>query len=62
MRCPNCKKIIETVNVYSQCYQKACIDDKGNVSDYGSVEEILETMAIECPECAEDLTKLCTET
>lgn len=62
MQCPKCKAIINTVNVYSQCYQKASLNDEGIVSDYGSVEEILETMAIECPECAEDITKICTET
>lgn len=61
MECPKCKTKLDHVHVFSQCWQKAQVDEKGNVSDYGSVEEVLETLAIECPECSEDITNLCTE-
>jgi endogenous inhibitor of DNA gyrase (YacG/DUF329 family) len=55
MKCPNCKRTITFVHVYSQCRQKADIDKKGNITDYGGVEEIFETLKVECPECYEEL-------
>jgi len=60
MKCPNCDKELEEVHVYSQCWQKATL--KGNkIVDYGSVEDILDTDTIECPECGENITKLVEE-
>jgi len=60
MKCPNCKKDIDSVNVYSECYQRA--DIKGSkITEYGSVEEVLETKGIECPQCSHDLIKLITQ-
>ena len=53
MICPQCKKEIETVRVYSECYQIA--DLEGNkITEYNAVEEVLDTRAIECPECSHD--------
>lgn len=54
MNCPRCKKGIDQVNIISECWQKA--DLKGNkIEDYNSIEEILETKKVECPECFEDI-------
>jgi len=56
MKCPECKKEIDHVRVYSECLQIGALE--GNkITDYGLVEEILETQGIECPECNEDITK-----
>lgn len=60
MRCPNCKQEIEHVNVYSQCLQFAELKGK-RIANFGVVEEILETLGIECPECQADITKEVTE-
>jgi hypothetical protein len=50
MVCPLCKKVIGQVRVVSECYQYGEL--KGNkVDDYGSVEEITETIDVICPEC-----------
>lgn len=52
--CPSCNELLERVNVYSECYQKAALN--GNkIIDYDSVEEILKTVGIECPNCGYDL-------
>lgn len=61
MNCPNCGKELHEVKVYSQCVQDAEIDKDGNVTDYSSVEDILETLAINCPYCLEDIADLITE-
>lgn len=61
MKCPNCGKEIETVNVYSQCVQKAEVDKEGKVIDYTAVEEVLETLGIECSECGADITEIIKE-
>jgi len=60
MKCPKCKKEIDEVNVISECWQKAEID-KGKVFNYGSIEEILETKKVECPECYEDISNYVEE-
>jgi hypothetical protein len=57
IKCPKCKKKIYTVRVYSECYQNAELD--GNkITNYGSVEEVLETVGIECSNCGHDVSKL----
>lgn len=53
-KCPKCFKDIESVRVYSECYQIAMLDGL-KIKDWGSVEEITETIAIECPECSQDI-------
>ena len=54
MICPKCKKEITCVNVISKAWQIGTL--KGNdIADYGPVEEIEETIAVECPECSEDI-------
>jgi endogenous inhibitor of DNA gyrase (YacG/DUF329 family) len=53
-KCPECKKPIESVRVYSECYQIAMLDGL-KITDYGPLEEITETIAIECPECSQDI-------
>lgn len=64
MKCPKCRKNIDRVVVISKCWQYGDIDDsktnlvkpKFRISDYGSVEEIFETIGIACPECDTDLS------
>lgn len=58
MICPNCKKNIQHVHVISDCWQKASVDDKGNLLDYGSVEEVGGTLFYECPECGDVIDKI----
>ena len=55
MKCPECKKELEYVHLYSQAFQKPTIDKEGRIIEYGCVEELLETMSIECPFCAADI-------
>jgi predicted nucleotidyltransferase len=55
MICSNCKTEITTVRVYSQCYQSARVQGE-KIVDYGAVEEILETLGIECSICGYDLS------
>ena len=56
MKCPKCKKEIKSVRVYSETWQKGTL--KGNViEDYGKIEELTETISIECPECNEDISE-----
>ncbi len=50
MKCPNCKKEIEKVRVYSEAWQWATLKGK-EIDEYGSIEEVLETICVECPEC-----------
>lgn len=60
MLCPHCKVEIEFVRVYSECYQNAELE--GNkIADYGAVEEITETIDIECPYCGHDIRELIEE-
>lgn len=56
MICKHCKKEINRVNAYSECWQK-CELEGNKITDWGSVEEVLETVGIECPECGGDLSK-----
>jgi len=60
MKCPKCKKEIKNVNVVSECWQKAEVNKKGKIIDYGGIEEITETIKIEHRdnECWADLTDL----
>jgi DNA-directed RNA polymerase subunit RPC12/RpoP len=56
MICPQCKKEIKWVRVYSECWQKGYLEgDTNRIADYGEVGETTETIAIECPECTYDL-------
>jgi hypothetical protein len=56
MKCKGCKKKIERVLIYSDCWQFGML--RGNrIVEFGSVEEVMNTTSIECPECNEDLTK-----
>ena len=52
---------LKEVKVYSQCLQRAKVDEKGNIIDYGEVEAILETLGIECPECANGIMSVIKE-
>ena len=60
MECPKCKKEIENVNVISECWQKGTVDAEGKVVEYGSVEEVLDTLKIEHRDndCLADVTDL----
>jgi DNA-directed RNA polymerase subunit RPC12/RpoP len=55
-KCPNCGEEITSVNVILKCWQKAEIDENGKIIDYGSVEEIFDSLFIECPECLAKIT------
>jgi DNA-directed RNA polymerase subunit RPC12/RpoP len=60
MECPKCKKEINHVNVFSQCWQRA--DLEGNqIVEYGIVEDVLETQGIECPLCGGDVSEFIKE-
>lgn len=61
MNCPSCGEKIEMVRVYSQCYQKALVDDDGNIIEWFSVEDILDTQGVECDECSADITSIIKE-
>jgi hypothetical protein len=56
MNCPECGVILEKVNVYSQCLQRAWVDENGKITDYENPPEpFIDSEGIECPECAADL-------
>ena len=55
-KCPKCKAEITQVNVISECWQKADIDEKGKIGNYYSVESVDKTLFIECPECLAKIT------
>jgi hypothetical protein len=60
MICPHCKKAINTVNVYSQCQQKAYL--KGNtIKFYYEGVEILDTLDIECSVCGHSIKRIVEE-
>lgn len=60
MKCPKCKKQISYVNIISNCWQKAYL--KGNkITEYDSIEDVLDTLFIECPECQAKITKYIKE-
>ena len=59
MKCPKCKKEIETVNVISECWQKGNVE--GNkIIDSGSIEEKLDVVKIEHRDndCWADITDI----
>lgn len=61
LRCPSCNAKLEVINVYSECYQKATVDDNGRIEEYGTIEEILETIGIECSQCGQSIVTLIKE-
>ena len=62
MKCPECKKELETINVFSQCVQRATVNRDGIITEYGSVDEVLDTEHIECSFCGSDITNYVDET
>ena len=55
MICPKCKNEISYVNLYSECRQECGL--KGSkIVEYGTVQDILDTHSIECPECSADIS------
>ena len=61
MNCPHCNGTIEKVAIISRCWQFGELNDNGKIEDYGSIEEILDTISIHCPKCDGDLTELVME-
>ena len=64
MKCPKCKKKIDRVVVTSKCWQYGdLVEAKDStlttprflIEEYGSIEEIYETISITCPECDGDI-------
>ena len=58
MLCPKCKKEIRNADVISKCWQKASVDKTGQLYNYGSVENINETISVNCSNCDADITTL----
>jgi len=62
MNCPKCNEKLEYINAYSQCLQQPIIDDKGNITEMGHVEEIFNkhpyfVSSYACPYCSEIITE-----
>jgi len=55
MKCPKCDAKIDHVRVYSECYQCGELEEGNKIQSYGPVQKLTETIAIECPECGEDI-------
>lgn len=59
MKCSNCEQEIDKVIVISTCWQFAFLKDTTNIiENYGSIENIEKTTAIECSNCGYDLTDI----
>ena len=54
MICPECEKEIDEVYVISRCWQKGSLTEN-RIYEYGSIEEILGTITIECPKCSKNI-------
>lgn len=54
MKCPKCKAEIDHVLVFSKCLQHGELRDN-KIIDYGGIEEVFETLSIECPICCQNL-------
>jgi len=52
MECPNCKKELDHVNAYSQCFQRVRIDENDHTLEW-SQPEVFQDTDFECPECNE---------
>ena len=58
MKCPKCKKPVERVRVYSETWQYADVNEKGEIDLYHHVEEAIDdTHSVECEACGYDLLK-----
>lgn len=53
--CPRCNEKLEKVVVLSECKQFGYVDEDNNIRNYSSVENIFETIAIECEHCGQNL-------
>ena len=60
MKCPKCRKEIEMVWIISKCQQRGWLKGK-KIDNYDSVDEVLDTTSIECPECGSDIKKYIKE-
>jgi len=56
MKCPKCKKEIDSVCVLSTCTQRAELRGT-KLINYEGADNIGETLSIHCPECDYDLKK-----
>ena len=62
MKCPKCKKKIESVIVLSYCTQRAVLKAGTNIiEDYHEGPEAGDTVAIHCPECDAAITRAVRE-
>ena len=58
MKCPECKKKISYVRVYSECWQIGYLEGT-KIKEYAPVEEenvLPDITGIECPECHADIS------
>jgi len=61
MKCPNCETEITKVKVYSEHYQFADVNTKGEITDYDPIKDYCdETTDIEC-DCGESLIDIISE-
>ena len=56
-RCMNCHTDLEQVDVFSKCMQVGTVDVTKLV-DFGAVEQVHETLYIECPKCFAQLNDI----
>jgi predicted RNA-binding Zn-ribbon protein involved in translation (DUF1610 family) len=57
IRCPDCGAELNHAFAISRCQQTVSLDDGGTVIEWGSVDDILETIGFLCPYCCEDISK-----
>jgi hypothetical protein len=50
MICPNCKKKLTEIIVFSECWQQATVEGN-NIERYGSIGGDLEPTDAQCPKC-----------
>ena len=56
MNCPECRKELEYIHAYSQCFQKVSIDKNGHTGDWSSPDVLPDDTDFECPHCFENIT------
>ncbi|MBA7601171.1 hypothetical protein ES703_08238 [subsurface metagenome] len=61
MRCPECKKEIRYVRIYSECYRRGYFQEKTNrIKSYGSIrtENVeMDITEVDCPKCGRNIIK-----
>ena len=59
-RCPDCKEELDYVDVFADCHRRGHLrEDK--IIFYTEVDNISETVELECPKCRNDLSGIIKE-